>query len=436
MPRVTINNFSCIKSADLDLAEINILIGPQGSGKSVTTKLTFFLADILTDFLRAAEEQASFDDYKKETAKRFSIWFPHAAWGAERFHISFASGEFGVRILRRVRSGVVADDVSVSFSKWFQNVYDYAVKAFKAARKTDVKENDYGDGLSTSVFEASWRVRNDLRLAVQRDLGGDFISAQTFIPAGRAFFTSIGRLVAGLEQGGLDPVTLRFARLFAGWRDQSASLIERLDSDAHLRRNTMMTGLFGGAVSARRESEYIQMEDGRKVPFGFLSSGQQELLPIWFYMENLIARDYLPQRRLRTARLPKQLVYIEEPEAHLFPTAQSRLMDYLISAVISERHSRSLVLTTHSPYIMTKINVYLKAGQIARRKKKNQELNDIVDRSCWIRSDQITAWSIESGNVSSIIDHEEGLIDGGYLDSVSDVMAEQFEKLLQLEASL
>jgi len=51
---------------------------------------------------------------------------------------------------------------------------------------------------------------------ITTDLKGEFLRSQTFVPAGRAFFTSIGRLVAGFEQAGsLDPVTIKFARLFA-----------------------------------------------------------------------------------------------------------------------------------------------------------------------------------------------------------------------------
>lgn len=69
-----------------------------------------------------------------------------------------------------------------------------------------------------------------------------------------------------------------------------------------------------------------------------------------------------------------ELVYIEEPEAHLFPSAQSLLMDFLIGTMARGREGRSLIITTHSPYIMSKINVFLKAGQLSRRKKGMKKL--------------------------------------------------------------
>jgi predicted ATPase len=47
MPTLTVTDFSCLKEATFNLATINVIIGPQGSGKSVTTKLFYFCTDIL-----------------------------------------------------------------------------------------------------------------------------------------------------------------------------------------------------------------------------------------------------------------------------------------------------------------------------------------------------------------------------------------------------
>ncbi|MBV0892180.1 ATP-binding protein [Paracoccus sp. Z118] len=143
-----------------------------------------------------------------------------------------------------------------------------------------------------------------------------------------------------------------------------------------------------------------------------------------------------PDSRARSRRVSGfNLVYIEEPEAHLFPRAQARLLDFLISSVLNERRSRRLILTTHSPYVMTRMNVYLKAGQLARRKKRNQEINDIIPRACWIGRDQLAAWAIRDGEFVSLID-EDGMIDSEYLDGISDIMAEEYSRLLDVEETI
>ncbi|MBV0892182.1 ATP-binding protein [Paracoccus sp. Z118] len=90
MPYISIQRFSCIKKADLEIADINIIIGEQGSGKSVTTKLIYFFGDLFSDFIRAAEDQTPLEHYKKEVARRFTTWFPPGAWGGINF--KFPSG--------------------------------------------------------------------------------------------------------------------------------------------------------------------------------------------------------------------------------------------------------------------------------------------------------------------------------------------------------
>jgi len=55
----------------------------------------------------------------------------------------------------------------------------------------------------------------------------------------------------------------------------------------------------------------------------------------------------------------KVLCIIEEPEAHLFPESQKEIIDILglLSSIFPE--NMSFFLTSHSPYILTSINIQL-----------------------------------------------------------------------------
>lgn len=437
MPTLTVSEFSCLKEAVFPLAPVNVIIGPQGSGKSVTTKLFYFFADILSSFLQYAERQEAVDDYKKIVAKQFSIWFPPSAWGSGRFNITYVAGSFTVRVLRRRSRGKLSDDVAVTFSEWFTDFYNQTSELFERHRTGN--DLDLQDSARINdAFDRAYRVRDIAAKKMQNELGDEYLSQQTFIPAGRAFFTSIGKLVAGFEQAGnLDPVTLRFAKLFASLRDQRFRRLtsRRADGDFMERRNAFMSELFGGEICYKNDSEYVEALDGRKIPFSSLSSGQQELLPMWSIM------DYFNQiDAMRFAASPKvtrrsrELVYIEEPEAHLFPTAQSLLMEFLIGSVVSEKR-RNIIITTHSPYIMSKLNVFLKAGQLARRRKRNQDINEIIGRECWLNESQLSAWAIENGQLRELID-DDGLIDGTYLDGISEQISREFSELLQIESEM
>jgi len=439
MAFVSVKNFSCIKNAEIEIKRINVIIGPQGSGKSVITKLIYFLNDIVPNAVLRAEDGFSITELKKSVEKSFAIWFPPQAWGDKRFQINYTDGNFNARILRRQIGGKLSDEVTLKLSSWTEDTFTKSRAAFEQVTGSE-EDLDLDTDFSTSnSIEVSSRVRAKIWSQISATSDTEIVRSQIFIPAGRAFFTSIGRLVAGIEHAGsLDPATLKFAKLFAAWRDRSNFMPRYMrEQNIQSQRKKLMTDFFGGVVQSKRDAEFIEMEDGRKVPFSSLSSGQQELLPIWYFLDNIMSTDErLNTRHSRIIRRPAELVYIEEPEAHLFPRAQCDLLDILVSKVASDSVHRKMLITTHSPYIMARLNVLLKAGSLSRRKKKNKLLGDIVPRPAWINLKEFSAFKIEDGQIRSIVDEEEGLIDAAFLDEISDVISEDFGKLLDLEDDL
>ena len=89
---------------------------------------------------------------------------------------------------------------------------------------------------------------------------------------------------------------------------------------------------------------------------------------MWSVLDYFSQIDFMRYNSKRVRRNSQELIYIEEPEAHLFPSAQSLLMEYLIGTLNSDYSNRNLILTTHSPYIMSKLNVFIKAGQLAKKR--------------------------------------------------------------------
>jgi predicted ATP-dependent endonuclease of OLD family len=130
----------------------------------------------------------------------------------------------------------------------------------------------------------------------------------------------------------------------------------------------------------------------------------------------------------------REILYIEEPEAHLFPKAQSAFLSYLFDTLSFKRGGRSLILTTHSPYIMGRLNVFLKAGAISRRKKNNTALNEIIPRERWLLPSDFAAYAIDNGKCRSIVGND-GIVDSSFLDAISEDIIHDFDRLLQLEAS-
>jgi len=79
---------------------------------------------------------------------------------------------------------------------------------------------------------------------------------------------------------------------------------------------------------------------------------------------------------------------------------------------------------------------YGKIRSLSRRKKKNKLLGEIVSRTAWIKLKEFSAFKIDDGQICSIVDEDEGLIDAAFLDEISDVISEDFGRLLDLEDDL
>lgn len=419
MRSLTVQDFSCIENASLELGRLTVLIGPQGSGKSVLSKLTYFFYNLLQEQFTAIEENQDIDQFKEKIKELFKEWFPISAWGTKKFLIQFEAGAFQVRLTRVERKGALHENLLVWLSPFFEEQYEESLKFVRAGI-----EKSKGSG-SPAEFEAIWRVREITEKNWANRLGKDHISSQLFIPAGRAFFTSVGKAVAAFEQARiLDPVTVRFGRLFASLRDEG---LLRWERPAPGLSGDLMQQLFGGKIVIKRGEEYVDTTDGRRVPFTSLSSGQQELLPLW------LALDFWVRRPSRSQF--SQLTYIEEPEAHLFPTAQSALVQLLASIVASSKNSLSIVVTTHSPYVLSKINNLVKAGIMAEKlPSKHDSIAKVIPRTAWLGLGSVKAYGIMNNNLHSILD-DDGLINGDYLDDISGDIAKEFSTLLSIEAA-
>lgn len=90
-------------------------------------------------------------------------------------------------------------------------------------------------------------------------------------------------------------------------------------------------------------------------------------------------------------------------------------------------------MTTHSPYIMTSINNLIQAGNIIKSNEATEEqINSIIRSNAYINYEDVSAISILDGYVHSMKDDEFQLISAISLDTASDIINEDFEKLLNL----
>ena len=411
MARLVVSTFSCIKDATVQLRPVTMLIGPQASGKSVISKLIYFFYNmLLEEQFSAVADGKTLREFEASLRTLFKRWFPPVAWGRGKFQISFEAGVFGV-VVTREPSKRAPSDLSFAFSEYFRAQY---------AR---LLENVKGRIPVTDIHRIT-RIRHVAENRLRKDLGENYIGRQLFVPAGRSFFTSAGKAAALFAEANvLDPVTIDFGRIFTSIRREWPYFVE--DTKNARAGLSLAHELVGGEIKMIRDQEYVQTRDGRAIPFAILSSGQQEILPLY------MAVSVFPYMSLRDSA--RQLVYIEEPEAHLFPSSQKRLIEYLASIVKRPGHMVNMLITTHSPYVLATLNNLMKAGALAEDFRGAQRrIDKIVPRASWLHPSMVAAYAIHKGHLKRIIG-KEGLIDAIYLDEVSATISEDFLSLLEIE---
>ncbi len=132
------------------------------------------------------------------------------------------------------------------------------------------------------------------------------------------------------------------------------------------------------------------------------------------------------QKKIINSRL---VCIIEEPEQSLFPTSQYELIMNLLMG-FSNENDNSLVITTHSPYILETINNIIYADAI---KNKGKSVNHFIPSACHISYNNVRAYQIEDGKIHSIMNHEIQQIDSGAIDNCSNLINNIYTKLTDID---
>ena len=125
-------------------------------------------------------------------------------------------------------------------------------------------------------------------------------------------------------------------------------------------------------------------------------------------------------------------LFIEELEQNLYPESQWNLVRSIIYAVkkasVRTQHDSMVVLTTHSPYVLTALNVLMLAS--VAWKRDMEATSKIVPENYILSEGSFGAYYLtENGTVLDIVDTDLQMINGLQLDGVSDWVDESIAGL-------
>ena len=119
---------------------------------------------------------------------------------------------------------------------------------------------------------------------------------------------------------------------------------------------------------------------------------------------------------------------VEEPEQNLFPSSQRTILNELIKCT-NQMIGNQLILTTHSPYILTSLNNLMYAYNVG---KENYEKTDkIIPSKYWLNPNDVSIFKLIDGKSESIIDEELKQIKVEEIDEISEILSNQWHQMAE-----
>ena len=467
MQKIVIKNFRQISTAEVEIKNILFLIGEQASGKSTLAKLIYFFKSLKEDYFNLIYENANKTDNRLETLfihqiqDKFKVYFGYTTELDDDFEITFyyhfVSGNSNQnKYLKLSKTNFLKVEFeSDYFGKIIKNTRALAKEINESiGSKVKPDENNY-----IVIERAKRRLINNLTEKVNKLFYDDF--TPMFFPAGRNITVSYPEQFQALFLGNLynsskineapansadmllmKSFILHSKFLYDYFRSNNFDL---MISDKQNNNNSVEAFQF-----FKSHSEYIlqgkydnadgnekivfDAKTNKSVSINIASSGQQESIRI---IQDLF---YLLDRNQKSFRI------IEEPEAHLYPKAQKKLIELL--ALIANKTQSQIIITTHSPYVLSILNNLLMYSEVIKNKpntKNNIEehfgttkLNKSANERINLLSDEVQVYALDPNleiYCHSIIDKETGLIGENYLDNITEELNNDFEVLYSLNFS-
>ena len=403
MAHLHLGNIGPISIVDIDLRRYNVFIGPQSSGKSTIAKLISFCswvekraATTLSEniFMNAEDFKTQAENYHKMHG--YFNASSELEYSSDIIHLKYTESDFSLKLINKTaykrkkilyipsdRNLVAMDKLDRLIVETNTNLRGFMFDWFDA-RET------YGKEHHLNILDLNMEYYYDKDAKVNKD--------KIIHVNGKTYEIALSDASSGLQS--VTPLTLLLSyfskQYFADYGKTISYEKKREQKELEEKINMLLSStIFGSAVP--------------KSVIGSIESR--------FIYDNLT--------------IPSSCDFIiEEPEQNLFPSTQAQLISYLLNICNAQEKQHSFTITTHSPYILTQLNILLFAGLLQKQGKTEQVSEYISDA---IAPDELNVYAVQNdGTVVSIIDSETNMISQNYLDSVSEELSIKFQQLYRL----
>lgn len=445
MQKIYIKNNGPVKEFEMEINKFNILIGEQATGKSTIAKSVYFFRIIKTTIIDYLTQICDSDMYKNKPQHNVRFFKAISRDLKDIFVKLFGYSwelnpnlemkyEFSEDIWIRValydgdRAGRKL--IGVEYSTEIVHQIDELKRQVHEIYRT-------GSHIVTSLALVNEERKRNHEIIIQKvnDIFRD--NRETYyIPAGRSLLTVMSGSRAMMNSvTNLDLITEKFMMMIDTIRNSFSNGLRRTHqyypvSDRKFDVNEvaeMIVNMQKGEYfySGGREFLKIREDVEHPVAINFASSGQQEILWLLNFLYVLLLRQ------------ENAFVIIEEPEAHIYPTLQKEVMEFI--SMFANMRDGGVFVTTHSPYILTAANNLYYAGTVFDLGREKQ-VKKVLGKKFMIKKDSLTSYKllsanekVEGKNYINLLDVESGEIKASLIDDVSEEINEMYTALYDIQ---
>lgn len=344
--KIYINELGAIRNSEIELKPFMLYTGDSGLGKSYTSFVVHY-------FFKTVSTQGRLQSFIENKLNNVSE--------GDNVNLSFKFKEFRQWLNEGVSSyigGLIGYDgfhcnitfvLDIDDDEQINISYSEPAPSVEKQELRRVKINEIDFYYPMAYGNRNYNITDGFSKYLCRNIYGKDGKIPLLFPPARAAF-------AASSTGDTSPIGmyqefingLNVLNVISSWKNLDDQLL-----------NSMMRNLVGGELVRKENKVYIQVSSDvdKPIPISAAASSVKELLPLFLLMKNNLVISLFQ-------------VLFEEPEAHVHPLKQ-----YVVADMIARCFNRGAMfqITTHSDYLMSRINQLIRLGNI---RKKDEKLFD------------------------------------------------------------
>lgn len=409
---LTIKNFGPIKNATIELKQFLVLIGGQGTGKSTIAKILSIFQDISWyQSVLSDNKETSLDAFRKFGLINYFSTETFFEYKNDDFYITYNDNVFNLTY----KGKTSAEEIGPVL----RHMFEENLKKFAIISDSDILEllknveniTNRGKSSNKKTIELSAAINNLIEQRYRES-----IIQSTFSNMGGMLYVPAERNLAASFSDSLASILVAKVPL----QDKLLNYISYYEK-ARKEYRTYNIPFLDITYNFDNNDEGICIPGSDKLlPLKECSSGIQSLLPM------LLVLDYCIDKKIFNGFV------IEEPEQNLFPDNQLYTLRYIVSK--NNVKGGTCILTTHSPYLLSAINISLLAGKIAENDGYRGMVCNILSDAYHLSPEKVAAYALGDEEIycKNILNVNTGTIDQNYLDTTSSIIGQEFGKLYKL----